>query len=416
MVFQQTAPGLDDLLLDLATVIELSDNDRAVADNRYRRLKVHLERPTSPLREYLLGNRSLIYPQGSMAISATIVSGTEDDRFDVDALVEMDVPASWSDDEALDKLFEALQGFPGAIRIVRCTRCVQLQFAFMHMDVTILDPAKDPRVDRVGDIFHSPDKGGSYRVPSNPYGFAKWYRASVQYPSADFLKSLQERRQIYGIDRLNMSLFEKAEQEKLPPIVPPRLDSQQVVALKLMKRFLNLRYEGRTLKRPPSIYLTKLSQTCGFVQEGLTAQLERFAHTVRSEMEIAYQRNDGPDERNPSHFPDRLNDRWPSSQEQRKALLGDMGGLLDGLARARRAEFKDVQRILAELFGERVSTRTIDNFMKRQDQRLERKSMHYERGTGAMIGSAAVLAPAIVRAATPVPAHNFHSMRLRGKQ
>ena len=167
----------------------------------------------------------------------------------------------WSDDEALDKLFEALQGFPGVLKIVRCTRCVQLQFAFMHMDVTILDPAAELRAQRVGEIFHSPDKGDCYRVPSNPYGFAIWYRGAVQYPSADFLKSLEERRRIYGVDRLAMSLKEKAEQENLPPVIPPRLDAQQVVALKLMSRFLNLRYENRPLKRPPSIYLTELSQT-----------------------------------------------------------------------------------------------------------------------------------------------------------
>src|SRR5215217_4531969 len=95
--FDRTAPFLDELLLDLATAIELSDHDRQVAENRYRRLRIHLERPTSPLREYLLRGAGLIYAQGSM----TIVSGTEDDRFDVDALVEMQVPAHWSDDEVL---------------------------------------------------------------------------------------------------------------------------------------------------------------------------------------------------------------------------------------------------------------------------------------------------------------------------
>ena len=104
MAFQETAPGLDDLLLDLVTVIELSDHDREVAENRYRRLKPHLERPSSPLRQYLLDSASLIYPQGSMAIGATIVSGTEEDRFDVDALIDMAVPAHWSNDEALDQL------------------------------------------------------------------------------------------------------------------------------------------------------------------------------------------------------------------------------------------------------------------------------------------------------------------------
>jgi hypothetical protein len=183
MEYRQTAPGLDDLLLDLVTVIELSDHDREVADNRYKKLKSYLERPSSPLRHLLLNSTCLIYAQGSMAIGATIVSGTDDDRFDVDALVDVAIPEHWSNDEALDQLYDALQGFPDVQKIVRCTRCVQLQFAFMHMDVTILDPAADPRPERVGEIFHSPDTGASYRVPSNPYGFGQWFRKNVTYPT-----------------------------------------------------------------------------------------------------------------------------------------------------------------------------------------------------------------------------------------
>jgi hypothetical protein len=408
MTFHQTAPGLDDLLLDLATVIELSDHDRDVADNRYRRLKIHLERPSSPLRQYLLNGASLIYPQGSMAIGATIVSGTDDDRFDVDALVEMKVPSHWSDDEALDKLFEALQGFPGVQRIVRCTRCVQLQFAFMHMDVTILDPAAEPRPERVGEIFHSPDKGSSYRVPANPYGFGHWYCRNVQYPSESFIKELQERRRGYGVNRLALSVLEKAEQEQLPPMVPPRVDAQQVIALKLTKRFLNLQYGVRNLKRPPSVYVTKLSQTCGYEPAGLTAQLERLAHHIKTEMEVAWQNNAGPDERNPSYDPDRLNDRWPKSQQDRSILAQDMDVLLGSLKSARRAEFKDVGRVLATLFGERVSARTVETFMNRRDQRSERKSAHYERGTGAVLASPAVAAPAVARSSSPIRQHNFH--------
>lgn len=75
-----------------------------------------------------------------MAIGATIISGTHDDRFDVDALIDMPVPSHWSNDDVLDHLYDVFQGFPDVRKFVRCTRCVQMQFAFMHMDVTILDP------------------------------------------------------------------------------------------------------------------------------------------------------------------------------------------------------------------------------------------------------------------------------------
>jgi hypothetical protein len=58
MLASNTAPILDDILLDVVTVIELSDHDRQVADNRYGRLKPHLERPSSPLREALMNSAS----------------------------------------------------------------------------------------------------------------------------------------------------------------------------------------------------------------------------------------------------------------------------------------------------------------------------------------------------------------------
>ena len=60
---------LDEVLLDIAALIELSPRDRRVAENRYRRLKTHLERPASPLAAYLVDGQSRIYAQGSIATS-----------------------------------------------------------------------------------------------------------------------------------------------------------------------------------------------------------------------------------------------------------------------------------------------------------------------------------------------------------
>jgi hypothetical protein len=341
-----------------------------------------------------------------MSIGATVISGTEEDRFDVDALVDMPVPAHWSNDEALDRLFDALQGFPDVRKFVRCTRCVQMQFAFMHMDVTILDPAKEPRPDRIGEIFHSPDTGLSYRVPSNPYGFSTWYRENVTYPSQDFLDDIRARRKSFGIDRL-VTAVAKTEQEDLPPVIPERVDAQQVYALKLMKRFLNLQYEIRTITRPPSIYFTKLSVTCGYEPRGLTAQLERLANTIKLEMQKALLAGKGPDERNPRCELDKLNDRWPTTQADRKTLADDMTFLLQELEKARNADIKDMLKIVAELFGERVKDKTYETFIKRNDQRPGRRPMTFERGTGTIIPASVVAAPAVARA--EVPRHNFHS-------
>lgn len=413
----ETSPNLDDLLLDIATVIELSDNDRSVAASRYVKLKEHLERPSSALRPYLVKDDSRIYAQGSMAIGATVLSGTEDDRFDVDAIVEICVPPSWSPSDVLDKLEESLQGFPDVRKILRCTRCIQLQFAFMHMDVTVLDPTAEPRVERTGDIFHSPDdKKGEKRVPSNPYGFSRWVRENVvmQIDEHDhFAEHVRERRKSAGIDRLSRDM-RAATQDELPPSVPPRLDAQQIVELKLMKRFLNLRYFNGTAKRPPSIYITKTAVDVGHENLGLSAQIERHAAYLISEMDIAIAQNHGPDERNPRYEKDLINDRWPASQADRRLLKQNMEFLINALGRAKRSSVSDIARVLSELFGEPVTKRAVSQLIGRSDEVDGKTGVLYERGTGAILTAATLTTPAIAKNTAVVRDHSFHDELVDG--
>jgi hypothetical protein len=311
------ADALDEVLLDVAALIELSPRDRRVAENRYRRLKTHLERPASALAVYLVDGRSRIYAQGSVATSTTIVSGTEDDRFDVDAIVEIDVPRNWDNNRALDELEDALQGFPGVVANVRCTRCVQLQFPFMHMDVTILDRRERLAIERAGEIFHSPDNGSSSRVRSNPWGFTDWFRSSVGFGEQLFAESLRRHRdavsknRLMALDEEEARVLAKADQHDLPPVIPSALDTQEAVALKLLKRFLNLRYENSTLPRPPSIYLAKRAGDVGHAPQGLTAQLVVLAESTAKILRQHLAAGTCPTEVNPSYPLDRINDRWP---------------------------------------------------------------------------------------------------------
>lgn len=407
---------IDEILLDVATIIELSPNDRRVAENRYRLLKTHLERPKSPLAPYLVDGQSQIYAQGSIATSTTIVSGTSDDRFDVDAIVEIDVPPDWSDNHALDLLEEALQGFPGVVEIVRCTRCVQLRFAFMHMDVAILDRRARIAVDRAGEIFHSPDKGPAFRVPSNPWGFTGWFRTQVsQHIGSDFAAMLNQRRAVISRNRLSMMDEERfviaadAEQHALPPAIPSRLDAEAAVALKLLKRFLNLRYEAEPCKRPPSIYLTKIAGDLGNIGQGLSTQLfalsDLLARTMRSHLAAGTR----PMEFNPSYRPDVINDRWPRQGAEglvdMRLLADALDDLMAGLEKAAQADLAEIAKLVDKLFGERVGIRERQVLQDRYERRDNKTSLMAQPRTGA------VFAPAILPSAQklhPVPRHNFH--------
>jgi hypothetical protein len=85
-----------------------------------------------------------------------------------------------------------------------------------------------------------------------------------------------------------------------------------------------------------------------------------------------------------------------------------MDYLLNALRVARNSEIKDIIKIFATLFGERVSSRTQENFTKRMDQSLGRQTFKFERGTGTIIPVTGTAAAAVVREAVAAPAHKFH--------
>lgn len=419
-----TFSALDEILMDVAALIELSPQDRRIAENRYRVLKTHVERPTSSLRPYLVDGESRIYAQGSIATSTTIVTGDGDDRFDVDAIIEMDVPSHWSDRQVLDKLEEALQGFPGVKKIVRCTRCIQLQFATMHMDVTVMDRRGRIVGERPGEIFHSPDKGPSYRVPSNPWGFTGWFRSVVKPGSREFTERLAEIRKTAGRSRIpylddgERTALAKSEQVPLPPVIPSHLDAVEAVALKLLKRFLNLRYATSSLKRPPSIWLAKRTGDLGDFQRGLTVQLFALANTLAEEMRSHIQRQTRPNEVNPSYQPDKINDRWPraswvEAKQDMDVLATHLDVLTAALNRMSGLAQDEIMEEIDRLFGERFGKEARKVLADRYDRRSSGEPLYIKSATGT------VLAPAVARShpqTQPIRSHHFHPIRLPPKE
>lgn len=411
-----TLGALDSVLLDIATQIEPSPSDQRIADNRYRKLKEHLERPGSAMAPYLKDGIHLIYAQGSMATSTTILSGIDDDRFDVDAIVEMDVPPNWTEHDALRVLEEALQGFPGVIKIVRCTRCIQLQFAFMHMDVTIMDRTKRLTIARAGEIMHAADDGSGAKIPSNPWGFTAWFRSSVTMEQAAFAEELRKRRVLQSKSRLQPidwreQALAKAEQIDLPPMIPSHLDAQEAVALKLLKRNIYRRYEKLTIKRPPSIYLAKRAGSVGYVPQGLSAQLIVLSESTAEIMRGHIATHTRPQELNPSYAADRINDRWPAKDASGTRDMETFAECLEHLARRlrelARAPLSEIVDGMSELFGERVGAEVRNILKKRFDTRDGTAANLVQSATGN------IKSPAIVRATQdvrPVPQHKFHSM------
>lgn len=414
MPFDRFSEAIDALLIGVVVQIELTNRDRRVTERRYALLEEHLHRPSSPLRPYLVEGASRIYPQGSKAIGATIVHGTGDDRFDLDAVVEFPTPATWAPGDVLDRLEEALQGFPDVREIERCTRCVQLRFAFMHLDVTPLAPWREPRPERAGDIFHAPDDGAAVRSASNPYGFAAWFREKVARPPAVFRSRVAEIRGVAGRpDMVTLGYRQvqaDAEVDPLPEQDDPPRDAPQVIALKLLKRFLYLRYAERDAKHPPSVLLSKIAAELPPSPYGLCDQLVSLAAAVRTRVEIGLANDGVLDERNPRLEDERFTDRWPSSHHDLQILGGDLEHLIGRLGAALISEVEGIIEILGDLFGENASNAALTGYNKLVERAAG--AGRYRPGVGHVAAPAIGLAPASARSTSQAPSHRFHPGRL----
>ena len=127
---------VDILLADVAIRVQLSRTDYDKAVSRYQTINKWIERDGSLLKERV----ELFYPQGSMAIGATIASRLKTDEFDIDVVSQLDLPDNTSPQKVLDLLFEAIRGEPGSQyyqMAERRTRCVTVHYSdAMHLDVT----------------------------------------------------------------------------------------------------------------------------------------------------------------------------------------------------------------------------------------------------------------------------------------
>jgi hypothetical protein len=412
MPLDATAPGIDALLLTTVLQLELSDRDLRVADKRYQYIPEHLQRPTSRLRHLM--DTAAIYAQGSRALGATIVDGTGEDRFDLDAILEFNRPAGWTPGNVLDELHEAFKGFPDVKKIERCTRCIQLQFAFMHLDVTPMDPAREPRPERVGQIFHSPDDGPDECHDVNPFAFIEWFKVNVAPGKQVYLNYVQDTRKALQMpDRFERGqILADADIDELPDPIDPIRDAPQVIALKLIKRYLNRRYANRAMKRPVSIYLSKVAALVPANPNGLCAQLEALATNLERRMSHALATGERPNERNPEFPSENFNDRWPRNNRDVQIFRDDLRHLVSELERSKYSELLDIQKIFDDLFGERISEKAIRAYANSIDGTATQSN--YERGKGylaqpAILSTSAAAAPKISKAKP----HHFHPGKLK---
>lgn len=202
----------DILLADIAIPLQLSGTAYAQAVNRYGAIREWIDRDSSRLA----GLVEIFYPQGSMAIGATISSRVTNDEYDLDIVVQLKVPPGWSRD-VLDTLYEAIRGEPGSRyydKVRRRTRCVTVSYSDMHLDLIPLE-RRPSTIERESNLFVHEEGGESGRNVVNSFGFAQRFNELTADAGA-FGPLFAER--VLSHERL--VAFAKADVEPVPDQEP----------------------------------------------------------------------------------------------------------------------------------------------------------------------------------------------------
>jgi hypothetical protein len=347
----------DRLLAEIAVKVQLSPTNYDLAVERYGTIAKFLDE-NSQLFDSIEG----IFPQGSMAIGATISTPYRtDEEFDIDLVAKLPKNSDWKNHtpaEILDCFHKAFLSSDRYKRVVeRNTRCVTLKYKNMHLDIT-------PLVDRDnlqhGNVMHHrhedrEDDPTGKQVPSSPQLFAEWFEGCMPEELA-----FESYYRDLTFDAVEAVLTEKsAEIEEVPEQEKAQFKPRAKIALQLIKRFRNIQYATRKGRMPPSILLSKLvadEAPHGNSTKSLTEELIRITAALEKKLKQGKIK-----EFNPEDHLDELTDRWPETEDQQKMFANDLSEFHSKLSTLRTANMSDKRKTLKELFGENVGSAAVES-------------------------------------------------------
>jgi hypothetical protein len=396
----------DALLTDIAVRIQLPPSLYRLAIERVQTLAQWLDRPESELS----GLVTIVYPQGSMAIHATIAACLDKDEFDIDVIVQLVRTGRMSAATVLDTLYGAIKGEKGSRYYEmtrRNTRCVTVRYGDMHVDLTPAElvPNQNPRV---SDIFHHRPENLSSpgeRIVANPFGFAEWFNhVATRFQKFDAA---------YGRQSIAMdTIMAKAGTENVPEQMPAYLKPPAVVALQLIKRFRNIRYESRRGRKPPGVLLAKFVGESSSSTGQLFDELLFQARKLKQRFSEAQSQFSLINVVNPTCPQDCFSDRWPANLDEQRVFLDDLDLFVSELEKLQRnADLERIGAAFTKLFGERISRAAIEAFADSSGQRIAAGTLLTERISGRvdLHGSGLVAAVASTASnARAAPKHTFY--------
>lgn len=395
------APVGEILLAETAIQVELPPSQHRLAVERYGAARKHIEREDSPLHDKVVW----FYPQGSMAIKATIRARRRDDGYDIDIVAELNLPRNTPPAKVLDLLFEAINGPEGSIyhgKVKRQTRCVTIYYADgMHIDITpsiLIDPVDE----RKSWIFHAKEEEPAsehFTKIMNSWAFCDYV---VENTPADlaFIEAYGKRVQIH--DRGVV-----AKDADVKPVPEHAAEeggkSAVIVAHQLMKRNRNVRYQDRKgVRMPPSVMKAAVAVETDVTGGSISEALFAITDNLLGKLEEAERNGRLVEIKNPKCPEDSFTDRWPEDHQAQRLYIQDLRLFREQLTRLMSGtlDLEALQVLLGEMFGEGPAQSAIKDHASRLGAAVrtgDRRHLPTGRVAPASVSAAAVSASTIAR-------------------
>ncbi|MGV9211935.1 nucleotidyltransferase domain-containing protein [Micromonospora sp. RB23] len=236
-VAHRAVGGLDTLIHDGLRALDITATERERVVLRYTELGEALDEHWSATR-----GDNAISPQGSFALGTVVRNVHRSDDIDIDCVALKDVAkvsvsqAELKADVGIAARKYARSARSGGPEISQCSRCWTLSWPGMHLDILPAIPNSDAGS---GNIWIT-DREVSRWLPSNPGGYADWFRGRMH------TQLLHERA---------------VEAKRLEVEDVPEWQVRTVLqrAVQALKRHRDIYFSDRLDDRPSSIVITTLA-------------------------------------------------------------------------------------------------------------------------------------------------------------
>lgn len=354
------------LLTKIAESLDISNTEFEEAESRYRAVGAWLGEGNSPLASY----SPQIYPQGSFLLGTVTKPLGDYNDYDIDLVFEVDIPKmKISQKELKNSIGNRLKAHELYKRLLdkEGRRCWTLQYsenARLHLDILpaipdyefstflqkrgVIKNLADTSIAITDNTLDNYEKISLDWPQCNPKGYANWFkdRMMVQF--------MKQRNQIFAMN--------KAEVAHVPDHT---VKTPLQRSIQLLKRHRDIMFEGDQNNRPASIIFTTLA---GHAYNNEDNIIDALINIVAGMPKFITKQNGESWVTNPVNPSENFADRWNDNPQRELSFMRWLNTLqvdMDKLINY--SDIDDIEILLPELFGERVS-RLVINSYKNEDK------------------------------------------------